>query len=144
MDDNQTRDAYLNAYVAGIAQHAAGQNFFNNGSLAWEAGDFRTAIAQYANASLNYSRAVKDYEVMARYARGTQEKEFADSLRGCAFNISQASDDFVSSAVALGDNDSETAYQWFIQGQRLVDASEEMLNRSIATTPQWLVDLASG
>jgi rubrerythrin len=127
-----------------MGQHAAGQDFFNNGTLAWEASDFRTAIANYANASMNYTMAAKDYVIMARYARGTQEKEFADSLRGCAFNLSQASDNFVNAAIALGQNDSNAAYDWFSQGQAHVDASEALLNRSIAATPGWLITLASG
>ncbi len=81
---------------------------------------------------------------MARYAREADEKEFADSLRGCAFNLSLASDNFVNAAIALGQNDSNTAYDWFCQGQAHVDASEALLNRSIAATPAWLTALASG
>jgi hypothetical protein len=127
-----------------MAQHAAGQDYFNNGSAAWEAGDFRAAIADYANASLNYTVAAKDYTVMARYARGEQEKVFADSLRGCALNLSIASDNFVNAAVSLRQNDTNTAYDWFCQGQAHVDASEALLNRSIASTPDWLTALASG
>lgn len=143
-NDNQTRDAYLNAYTAGIWEHAVGQDFFNNGTAAWEASDYRTAIARYASASLNYSRAAKDYEIMGKYARNAQEKEFSNSLRGCVFNLSKASDDFVNAAVALGTNDTDTAYQWYTKGQTCVDTSEALLNRSIANTPQWLMDLASG
>jgi hypothetical protein len=142
--ENQTRDAYLQAYAAGMGQHAAGQDYFNNGTLAWEAGDLRSAIADYANASQNYTRAAKDYGTMAGYARGTREKEFADSLRGCVFNLSQASDNFVNAAIALGQNDSNGAYNWFSRGQARVDASEASLNRSIAATPEWLIALASG
>jgi hypothetical protein len=142
--DNQSRDAYLQAYAAGIEQHSAGQDYFNNGTLAWEAGDLRLAIADYANASQNYTRAAKDYGIMAGYARGPQEKEFADSLRGCVLNLSQASDNFVNAAIALGQNDSNAAYDWFSRGQARVDASEALLNRSIATTPEWLIALASG
>ena len=141
---NLSREAFLNAYIAGMEQHAAGQNFFNNGTMAWEGNDYRAAIANYANASLNYSQATKDYTVMARYAREAQEKEFADSLRGCAYNLSLASDNFMNAAIALGQNDSKTAYDWFSQGQLRVDASEALLNRSIATTPGWLTALASG
>ncbi len=141
---NLSRDAFLNAYIAGMEQHAAGQNFFNNGTMAWEDNDYRTAIANYASASLNYSQATKDYTIMARYAREAQEKEFADSLRGCAYNISLASDNFMNAAIALGQNDSKTANDWFSQGQLRVDASEALLNRSIATTPGWLTALASG
>jgi hypothetical protein len=144
LNDNQTRDAYLNAYTAGIWEHAVGQNFFNNGTAAWEAGDFRTAIAQYANASLNYSRATKDYEIMGRYARNAQEKEFSNSLHGCTFNLSKASDDFMNAAITLGMNDTDTAYQWYNNGQACLDSSEALLNQSIANTPQWLMDLASG
>ncbi len=44
-----------------MEQHAAGQDYFNNGTMAWEDSDYRTAIANYANASLNYSQAAKDY-----------------------------------------------------------------------------------
>jgi hypothetical protein len=140
---NESRDNFLQAYIAGMEQHAAGQDFFNNGTHAWEESDFRTAIADYANASLNYSQAAKYYGYMARYAIGTQEKEFAESLSGCAFNLSLASDHFVNAAIALGQNDSATAYDWFIQGQSDVDASEALLNKSIETTPEWLVELAS-
>jgi hypothetical protein len=141
---NLSRDAFLHAYIAGMEQHAAGQGYFNNGTLAWEDSDYRAAIANYANASLNYSQATKDYTIMARYAREAQEKEFADSLRGCALNLSLASDNFVNAAIALGQNDSNTAYDWFSQGQARVDASEALLNRSIASTPGWLTALASG
>lgn len=141
---NLSRDAFLHAYIAGMEQHAAGQGYFNNGSMAWEDSDYRTAIANYANASLNYSQATRDYTAMARYAREAQEQEFADSLRGCAFNLSLASDNFVNAAIALGQDDSKTAYDWFSQGQARVDASEALLNRSIATTPGWLTELASG
>lgn len=141
---NRSRDAFLHAYIAGMEQHAAGQNYFNNGTMAWEDSDYRMAIANYANASLDYSQATKDYTIMARYARETQEKEFADSLRGCTFNLSLASDNFVNAAIALGQNDSKTAYDWFSQGQARVDASEALLDRSIAATPGWLTALASG
>jgi hypothetical protein len=142
--DNQSRTAYLQAYVAGIEQHAAGQGFFNNGTRAWEAVDLRIAIADYANASRIYCEAANDYGKMAQYARGKEETVFADSLRGCVSNLSQASDDFVNAAIALGQNDSGVAYDWFCQGQSHVDACEALLNRSIATTPDWLIDLASG
>jgi hypothetical protein len=142
--DNQSRDAYLQDYIAGMEQHAAGQDFFNNGTQAWEAGDFRVAIADYANASQNYTMAAKDYGIMARYARGIQEKDFADSLRGCAFNLSQASDNFMNAAIALGQSDSNAADDWFTRGLSQVDASEALLNRSIAATPDWLIALASG
>jgi hypothetical protein len=143
-DDNQSQNDYLQAYAAGLEQHAAGQDYFNNGTRAWEDNDLRTAIADYANASLCYSQAEKYYGIMTRYARGAQEREFADSLRGCAFNISQASDNFMNAAITLGQNDSGTAYDWFNQGQAHVDASEALLNRSIAATPDWLISLASG
>jgi hypothetical protein len=98
---NQSRDAFLNAYIAGMEQHAAGQNFFNNGTRAWEDSDYRKAIANYANASLNYFQATKDYTIMARYARDARERGFADSLRGCASNLSFASDNFVNAAISL-------------------------------------------
>jgi hypothetical protein len=140
---NQSRDAYLQAYGTGIEWHAAGQDYFNNGTLAWENSDYRTAIADYANASLNYGEAAKYYGTMARYARGSQESEFAESLRGCAFNISRASDNYMNAAIALSRNDSNTAYDWFNRGRALVNASEALLNRSAATTPDWLIALAS-
>ncbi len=143
-NDNQSRNAYIQAYASGIEQHAAGQGYFNNGTRAWDNSDLRTAIADYANASLNYSQAANYYAIMARYARGAQEGEFAESLRGCAFNISQASDNFMNAAIELGKNDSNTAYDWFNQGQAHVNASEALLNRSIAATPDWLIALASG
>jgi hypothetical protein len=142
--DNQSRTAYLEAYASGIEQHAVGQSFFNNGTRAWEAIDLRTAIADYSNASMIYSEAAKDYGNMAQYAQNKEETVFADSLRGCAFNLSQASDLFVNAAIALGQNNSDTAYDWFCQGQSHVDASEALLNWSIATTPKWLIELASG
>jgi hypothetical protein len=141
---NQSRDAYLQAYGTGIEWHAAGQDYFNNGTLAWENSDYRTAIADYANASLNYGEAAKYYGTMARYARGAQESEFAGNLRGCAFNISHASDSYMNAAIALIRNDSSTAYDWFNQGQARVNASEALLNRSVAITPDWLIALASG
>jgi hypothetical protein len=141
---NQTRDAYMHAYSAGMAWHALAQDNFNDGTRAWEDSDFRTAIADYANASLNYTQAAKDYTIMARYAHGAGEKDFADSLRGCAFNLSLASDNFVNAAIELLQNNSSTAYDWYTQGQADVDASEALLNRSIAATPDWLAALASG
>jgi hypothetical protein len=141
---NQSREAYLQAYIAGMEQHAAGQDFFNNGTRAWDGSDFRAAIADYANASLDYSEAAKYYDTMARHARGTQEKEFTGSLSGCTLNLSMASDNFVNAAIALGQNDSDTAYDWFCQGQSRVDASEALLNKSIESTPEWLIQLASG
>lgn len=143
-DVNRSRSAYLDAYASGLERHAAGQSCFNNGTLAWEASDFRAAIAQYANASLEYSEAAKDYEVMARHARGAKEKEFAESLRGCAFNLSQASDGFVNAAIALAENDTDAAYDWFCSGHDYMDASDALLDRAIAATPGWLTALASG
>jgi hypothetical protein len=142
--DNQSRDAYIQAYSTGIEWHAAGQDYFNNGTLAWENSDYRTAIADYANASLDYDEAAKYYGIMAGYARGANEGEFAGCLRGCAFNISQASDNYMNAAIALLRNDSDTAYDWFDQGQAHVDASEALLNRSATTTPDWLNALTSG
>ncbi len=141
---NQSRNSYLQAYVAGMEHHSAGQDYFNNGTLAWENSNFRAAIAEYANASLNYAEASKGYGVMAQYARGAQEQDFADSLRGCTYNLSLASDNFMNAAVAMGQNNSDAAYDWFSQGQAHVDASEALLNRSIAVTPEWLKELASG
>jgi len=142
--DNQSRDAYLQAYGTGLEWHAAGQDHFNNGTLAWENGDYRTAIADYANASMNYGEAAKYYGIMARYARGAQESEFAGSLRGCVFNISQASDNYMNAAIALLRNDSVTASDWFSRGGAHVDAGEALLSRSVATMPKWLSALASG
>jgi hypothetical protein len=141
---NQSRNSYLQAYVAGMEHHSAGQDFFNNGTRAWEDSDFRAAIAEYANASRNYADASKSYGAMAQYARGTQEQDFADSLRGCVYNLSLASDNFMNAAIAMSENNSDTAYDWFSQGQAHVDASEALLNRSIAVTPEWLKELASG
>ena len=141
---NQTRNAYVHAYSAGMAWHAAAQASFNSGTQSWEAGDFPAAIADYTSAGQNYSQAAKDYLIMARYARGAQEKEFADSLKGCAFNLSAASGNFANAAIDMLQNNSTTAYGWYTQGQADVDASEAWLNRSIETTPGWLAALASG
>ena len=81
--------------------HGWAQDYFNNGTMAWENSDFRQAIADYANASMEYNAAANSYGQMARYAGSPQEKEFGDSLRGCTFNLSLASDSFMNAAIAL-------------------------------------------
>ena len=142
-DANATQDAYVDAYSTGMDHHSMAQDYFNEGTAAWEDSDFRGAVAGYANASMEYNDAANCYTVMAKYAVGPQDRQFADDLRGCALNMSLASDDFMNAAIALMRNDTDTAYAKFDQGQAHADAGDEMLNRSVDLTPDWLVTYAS-
>lgn len=147
VQDNDTsqpaQDAYLNAYSVGMDHHGWAQDYFNNGTLAWENDDLRQTIAYYANASWEYNAAANSYGQMARYASSPQDKEFGDSLRDCTFNLSLASDCFMNTAIALEQNDTDKASALFEEGQSRVDSSDAMLNRSIELTPAWMLNLSS-
>ncbi len=146
-DDSNSQlaqDAYLNAYSNGMDYHGWAQDFFNNGTIAWENSDFRQAIADYANASMGYDAAANSYGQMARYAGSPHDREFGDSLRGCAFNLSIASDSFMNAAIAMERNDTDTAYALFEEGMSRVDTSDRMLNRSIELVPAWMLNQSSG
>ncbi|OPY27442.1 MAG: hypothetical protein A4E28_02017 [Methanocella sp. PtaU1.Bin125] len=138
------QDAYLNAYCTGMDYHSRAQDYFSNGTIAWESGDFRKAVAEYANASMDYDAAANVYGEMARYAASPGDGAFGDSLRGCAFNLSRASDSFMNAAIALEENDTDKAYGLFEEGQSYVNDSDMMLDRCIALTPEWLLNLTSG
>ena len=140
---SQTRDAYTDAYAQGMDQHVQAQSDFDNGTAAWESDDLREAIADYANASMESDAAASCYGIMRGYAGDQQETDFSDSLRGCAYNLSLASDDFMNSAIALQANDSDQANSSFDDGQARLDDSDALLNRSIDLTPEWLADLAA-
>lgn len=146
-DDSKVQsgqDAYLRAYIDGMDHHGWAQDYFNNGTLAWENYDFRQTIADYANASMEYNAAADSYGQMARYAGSPQEKEFGDSLRGCTFNLSLAADSFMNAAISMQKNDTEKARGLFEDGLSRVDSSDAMLNRSIELTPGWMLNMTSG
>lgn len=137
-------DAYVNAYSAGMDHHSLAQDYFNAGTRAWENSDLRQSVADYANASMEYDAAANSYSQMARYSGSPRDEEFGNSLRGCTFNLSLASDSFMNAAIALGRNDTEKAYDLFEEGQSYVNSSDAMLNRSIEFTPEWMLSLMSG
>jgi uncharacterized protein YceK len=146
-DDSKVQsgqDAYLSAYIDGMDHHGWAQDYFNNGTLAWDNYDFRQTIADYANASMEYNAAANSYGQMARYASSPLEKEFGDSLRGCTFNLSLAADSFMNAAISMQKNDTEKAYVLFDEGQSRVDSSDALLNRSIELTPGWMLNMTSG
>jgi uncharacterized protein YceK len=145
-DDGKSQlaqDAYLSVYSEGMDHHGWAQEYFNNGTIAWENSDMRQAIADYANASMEYNAAADCYGQMARYAGSTQDREFGDSLRGCTFNLSLASDSFMNAAIAFEKNDTDKAYALFDEGRSCVEVSDAMLNRSIELIPAWLLNLSS-
>lgn len=140
----KAQDSYAEAYSQGMDHHSAGQDFFNDGTTAWENSQLREAIADYANASTEYGAAANSYDAMRKYAADSQEKEFAASLKACAYNLSLASDDFMNAAVELQANNTGNALAKFDDGQTKIDASDIALNRSIDLIPGWLSNYTSG
>lgn len=146
-ETNQTaagRDAYTAAYYTAMDHHYTAECYFNNGTAAWESGDFRQAISDYANSSMEYDAAAANYEAMGRYGSDDSEKSFSDGLRKCSVNLSKAATDFMESAIALLANDEGKAYSLFNQGQDEVTASDALLLTALNQTPGWLKNASAG
>lgn len=139
-----SQDLYREAFTIANEYHYYADADFNNGTIAWEAEDYRQAIADYANSSREYDEAAEYYQRMVKYAPGSPEREFATLMQACVMNMSKSADAFMESAIFLTTGDNDRGAEKFDEGQKCAYESGLLLNRSADVTPVWMRNLSSG
>lgn len=135
---NASRDMYMNEFYLGYDHHLAARDLFNNATDLWDLEDYTNASGYMYRAGDEYALAEDHYNNMLSYAGDDSERAFAQGLEDSAAGMDNATAKYLLSigSATAGDDNQSLAY--FDEGQALVDASVESLNRSLEIMPAWL------
>lgn len=136
--DNLAR--YIEEYNRGMEHHLIAKDNFNNGSIAWDSGNYTAAAEYYKKAMDEYRIATDHYLSMGQYAGNNTERVFAERLCNCTRYLTFAVDNFTMSIEDARAGNMTGSNEHFYEGQSLIDKSEAMLNMSLEVLPEWLDD----